>query len=264
MEPSVNTIITGLSAGSVLHLQDSTAVKEKHFEIVALQVLRVCYPNCRVFQFRPTVTFEDANWSPDLAVVEKENRYWFVVEVETASHHLEKHVLPQALAFAQGEYGSDAIAILSRELGISEKEAATVLQYIPRYVAVVSNQPNEVWTRKLEALNIQHVAIVSYQSASHETAHGINGFLIPSEECLGFGRVRAIDNAIVTRAQEFWKDGELQVISPLGINTWTCTSAEKRAWLIKKAGLIEFPDQGVVQLVRRSDGSLLFRLPYAG
>jgi hypothetical protein len=263
MESSVNRIVTDLSGGSVLNLQDATAAREKDFEVIALQVLRVCYPNCHIFRFRPTVTFEDVSWCPDVAIVERTHRYWFVVEVELGSHHLEKHVIPQALGFVQGEYGADAIAILSRELKIAEKEAATLVHYIPRYVAVVSNQPNDVWTRKLQAINVQHVAIASYQSASHDTAHAIHGFLVPSEECLGFGRVRATDNAIVTRSQEFWKNGDIQVISPFGINTWTCTAAEKVVWLTKKAGLIEFPDNSIIQVLQRSDGSLLFRLPYA-
>ena len=153
MEPSVNTIITDLYGGNVLQLQDSTAAREKDFEVVALQVLRVCYPNCHIFRFRPTITFEDVNWSPDVAIVEKMHRYWFVIEVELGSHHLEKHVIPQTLGFVQGEYGTDAIAILSRELKIADKEAATLVHCIPRYVAVVSNQPNDVWTKKLQAIN---------------------------------------------------------------------------------------------------------------
>jgi hypothetical protein len=263
MEPSVNTIVTDLSPAGVLQLQDSTAAREKDFEVVALQVLRVCYPNCHIFRFNPTVTFEDVNWCPDVAIVEKTHRYWFVVEVELSSHHLDKHVIPQVLGFVRGEYGEDAIAILSRELKIPEKEAGTLLHYIPRYVAVVSNQTNNVWTKKLEAINVQHVAIASYQSASHDTAYAIDGFLAPSEESLGFGRVRATDNAIVTRAQEFWKNEDIQVITPFGINTWSCMADGKLVWLTKKAGLIEFPDNGIVQLLQRSDGSLLFRLPYA-
>jgi hypothetical protein len=231
--------------------------------VVAVQVLRVAYPNCHIFPFRPSISFEDAAWSPDIAIVEKTHRYWFVGEVETGSHHLEKHVIPQTLAFVEGRYGSDAIAILSRELKVSDKVAATIVSYIPRYVAVVSNQPNDAWTRKLQSINVQHLAISSYYSpVTHQTIHSVDGFLVPAEECLGFGRVRATDNAIVTPSQDVWKDGNIRVISPRGLNTWTCTTAGKSVWVMKRAGVIEFPDGSIVQLLRRSDGLLLFRLPY--
>jgi hypothetical protein len=174
-----------------------------------------------------------------------------------------KHVIPQALAFSEGKYGDDALQILARELSVSKKAAATLLHFIPRYVAVVSNRPDNVWTRKLQSINVQHVAISSYHSsATNQTAHSVQGLLLPAEESLGFGRAMATDKAIVTRYQEFWRDGEFEVVSPEGLNRWTCTVAHKRVWLMKKAGLIEFPDNSVIQMLRRSDGSLLFRLPY--
>jgi hypothetical protein len=263
VESDVTTIITDFAPPSVLQLRDASADKEADFETMALRILRVSYPNCSVFPFHPVVSFEGARWRPDLAIVENSHRYWFILEVETANHHLEKHVIPQAMAFAEGTYGDDAIQTLARELDLTEEAAATFLNYIPRYVAVVSNRLDDLWTKKLNSINVQHIAISSYHSATtNQTAHLVDGLLIPAEESLGFGRVRATDKAIITRAQEFWDDGELQVIGPEGLNTWTCTTIGKQVWLMKKAGLIEFPDTSIIQILRRWDGSLLFRLPY--
>lgn len=259
----MNTIITDFAPPSVLQLRDASADKEADFEMMAVRILRVLYPNCKVFPFRPTVSFDGANWQPDLAIVDTSHRYWFVLEVETTNHHLEKHIIPQALAFAEGRYGNDAINTLRRELKLSPEEAATFLNYVPRYVAVISNRPDDLWTKKLESINVQHVAISSYHSAAtNQTAHSVEGLLIPAEESLGFGRVRATDNAVVTREHEFWKDGQFQVIGPEGLNTWTCTTTDMHVWLMKKAGLIEFADNSIIQILLRSDGSLVFRLPY--
>jgi hypothetical protein len=259
----VNTIITDFAPPSVLQLRDASADNEAQFEVMASRILRSLYPNCVVFPFHPTVSFDGANWQPDLALVEKTHRFWFVVEVETTNHHLEKHIVPQALAFAEGKYGDDGAKVLARELSLSEDAANTFLSFIPRYVAVVSNRPDDNWTKKLESINVQHVAISSYHSgATNQTAHLVDGLLVPAEESIGFGSVRATDGAIITRDQEFWKDGEFRVIGPGGINTWTCTKVGKQVWLMKRAGLIEFPDNSIIQILQRADGSLLFRLPY--
>lgn len=260
----MNTIITDFAPPTILQLRDASTDKEADFETVAIRILRVSYPNCAIFPFRPVVSFDGANWQPDLALVDKSHRFWFVVEVETVNHHLEKHIIPQALAFAEGRYGDNAIDVLARELGLRQSEAATFLNYIPRYVAVVSNHFDHSWTKKLASINVQHVRISSYHNqTTNQTAHSVDGLLIPAEESLGFGLVRATDRAIVTKVQDHWKNGELKVVGPRGLNTWSCTTAEKQVWLMKKAGLIEFPDNSIVQIIRRGDGTLLFRLPYS-
>ena len=259
----MNTIITGFPLVTAYELCDPTGVMEAEFEQVAIRILMQLYPGCVVFPFRPRVRYEDAVWNPDLALVDRNRGYWFVIEVEIATHHLEKHVLPQVTAFSEGSYGRDAAEQLARGLGINLAEALTLLSMIPRDVVVVSNRYDERWTKKLEAIGVQHLAIASYRNTTTaQEVHRIDGELIPVQQSLGFGLVRAEDGVIVTQVGKFWKDGVFDITGPQGTAKWICSISEGKAWLMKKRGLIEFHDRAIVQFLLRDDKSLLIRAPY--
>jgi hypothetical protein len=244
----VNTIVTGFGPPITLELVDPTGIKEADFERVALSVLRACHPDAYIFPFHPRVEFDGAYWRPDLALVARNFGYWFIIEVEIMSHHLEKHVIPQARAFNEGVLDNDAVAAIADTLRISTAQAGTFVEFVPRYVAVVG---------------IQHIAISAFRNLhTQETAHGITGTLVVAQESLGFGRVRAVDNAIVTRAEGLPVAGDFQVVSPDGLAVWTAVTTGQQCWLMKKSGRLDFADQSIVQILRRSDGPLILRLPY--
>lgn len=260
----MNTIITGFPPVTAYELCDPTGVMEAEFEELAIRVLMQLYAGCLVFPFRPKVRYDDAVWNPDLALVDRNRSYWFVIEVEIATHHLERHVLPQVTAFSEGVYGEDAAEQLARGVGIHLQEAHTLLSIIPRDVVVVSNRYDERWTKKLDAVGVQHLAIASYRNiTTSQAVHKIDGELIPVRRSLGFGRVRAEDGVIITQAGEFWKEGVVDIIGPEGTAKWICSVLEGKAWIMKKRGLIEFHDEAIVQFLLRYDGSLLVRAPYA-
>jgi hypothetical protein len=263
MEPRMNTIVTDFPPMTTYELCDSSGVKEIEFQEVATRLVSRLYPDSIVFPFHPNVRFDDAVWQPDLAIVDRQLRYWFVVEVEISTHHLEKHVLPQVTAFSEGVYSDDAAKQLSDGVGISHNEARTLLSMIPRDIVVLSNRINENWTRKLASVGVQIMAITTYRNVTTAQAvHRVDGELIPSQYSLGFGRVRAEDSVIVTQTGSFWKEGSYQISGPEGIARWECTVLEGKAWLMKSKGLIEFHDKAIVQFLLRNDGSLAVRLPY--
>ncbi|MEK6303152.1 MAG: hypothetical protein AABO41_20765 [Acidobacteriota bacterium] len=260
----MNTIITGFPPVTAYELCDPTGVLEAEFEAVVIRVLMQLYTDCIVFPFRPDVRYDDAIWNPDLALVDRNHGYWFVIEVEIATHHLEKHVLPQVTAFSEGMYGVNAAEQLARGVGINLSQAHTLLSVIPRDVVVVSNRYDERWTTKLDSVGVQHLAIASYRNVTTaQVVHKIDGELIPAQRSIGFGKVRAEDGVIVTQIGSFWKEGVFEIIGPEGAAKWICSILEGRAWLMKKRGLIEFHDQAFVQFLLRHDGSLLVRAPYA-
>ena len=259
----MNTIITDFPPIFSYDLCDPSGVKENEFEEVAQRVLTRLYPECLVFPFRPNVRYDDAVWKPDLAVVEKGHGFWFVVEVEIASHHLEKHVLPQVSAFSMGEYGEDAVTLLSKGLDISISMAKTLLAVIPRQVVVISNRSDTRWTEKLSTIGVQHVVINTYSNrTTSQHVHKVDGELLPAQRSLGFGRVRATDGVIVTQAGAFWSEGLHKIAGPSGVAAWNCSILNGKAWLMKERGVIEFHDGAIVQLILRQDGTLIVQLPY--
>jgi hypothetical protein len=259
----MNTIVTDFPPLTAYELCDSSGVKEIEFQEVAIRLLSRLYPDSVVFPFHPNVRFEDAVWQPDLALVDRQLRYWFIIEVEISTHHLEKHVLPQVTAFSEGVYGDDAAKQLSNGMNISHNEARTLLSMIPRDVVVVSNRIDEKWTRKLASVGVQIMAITTYRNiTTGQAVHNIEGELIPSQCSLGFGRVRAEDSAVVTQIGTFWNEGQFEISGPEGIARWECSVINGIAWLMKTKGLIEFHDGAIVQFLRRNDGSIVVRLPY--
>src|ERR1700735_2188377 len=130
MESCMNTIVTAYPPVTAFELCDPSGVKEPEFEDVVYRVLNQLRPDCTIFPFHPKVYYNDTVWIPDLAVVDKGFTYWFVVEVETATHHLEKHVIPQVAAFCEGRYDGNTVDILSAALGVSMQQAETLFATI--------------------------------------------------------------------------------------------------------------------------------------
>src|SRR5438067_2093186 len=113
MEPRVKTIILDREHLPALAEMDATAIAERQFEITAVRILRALYPSCHVFEFKPVINYSGTGWRPDLALVDKNMGYWFVIEVEIATHSLQRHVLPQVSAFRFGDYGDESARSLS-------------------------------------------------------------------------------------------------------------------------------------------------------
>ena len=259
----MNIIITDFPPVSAFELSDPSGVKEAEFEEIAVRVLKHLRPDCFIFPFRPDVLHDDAKWNPDLAVVDNDFAFWFVVEVEIANHHLEKHVIPQVTAFCEGRYDASASRMLAKALNISAQQAETLLATIPRDVVVVSNKRDERWNHKLAALGVQHIVIETYRNkTTTQTVHRLEGELIPAHRSLGFGRVRLTDGILVSQAGNFWKEGLIEMHGPDGAATWQCSITDGKAWLMKERGLIEFHDEAVVQFLLRHDGAVIVRLPY--
>lgn len=259
----MNTIVTDFPPRTKYELRDPTGVKESEFQETVIRVMSHLYPDCKIFRFYPNVRYNDAIWQPDLAVVDRGLRFWFVIEVEIATHHLEKHVLPQVTAFNEGIYEGNAAQQLANGLGISEEQARTVLLMIPRDVVVISNRFDERWTRKLLSVGVQMISVSEYRNpTTAQRVHRIDGELIPSLRSVGFGRVRADDSVIVTQDNGFWKDGVFDIFGPEGMGRWICSVLDGRVWLMKSKGVIEFHNRALVQFLLRNDGSLAVRLPY--
>lgn len=259
----MNSILTDSPPLTTFELADPSGVHEWQFQDASIRLLTRLYPDCSVFPFYPDVKYDDAVWKPDVAIVDRARGFWFVIEVEISTHHLEKHVMPQVTAFVEGEFSPNAAVQLATNLGITVDEATTILNVIPRQVGVVSNKHDLDWIRKLSTIGVQFVSIATYRNTTtNQAVHHVQGEFIPSTRSLGFGRVRAADGVVLTQAGGFWANGEFEIAGPDGSAKWICSVSEGRAWIMKSQGLIEFHDGAIVQFLKRNDGSLIVRMPY--
>jgi hypothetical protein len=243
-----------------LELADPTAANEPDFEIVAIKVLSRLYPSCYVFPFKPIVQHDGVGWRPDVALVDKEFAYWFVIEIETVNHSLQKHVLPQVRAFRDGDYGREAAERLSENLSMTVPQAETFLSHIPRYVVVVSNHDQKEWKERLRAENIQHISIETFSRQNGSSAILVGELLKVAERSLGFGTVFASLQAIRIPASKFWRPGTYSILTTDGsIADWDCSEEGKLVWITKKRGLITAPDKMIVQFILQDEGRILLR-----
>jgi len=259
MGPRVKTIVLDRDYLPKLDQVDATATPEKQFEATAIRVLARLYPTCRVFIFKPTIINDGTGWQPDVALVDKNMGYWFVIEVETASHSIQRHIMPQVLAFRFGDYGDEVAQTLSDNLGISFQQAQTVIKHVPRYIAVVSNGDNEEWEASLAAENVQFISIAGFQDIQGQTAHMVTGTIKPAQKSLCFGTVVATVQAVRVPQTPFWIEGTYRVTDLTGTSNWDCAVHGGFAWLTKRRGILTMDDRTPIQILVQDDASLLLR-----
>ncbi len=240
---------------------DPTISSESDFEILVLRMLSRLYPSCHVVPFKPFVIYNGEKWCPDLALFDKGWAFWIVIEVEIATHSFEKHVLPQVRAFRDGEYSERSAEIISERFGISLDRAKTIIKYVPRYIAVVSNHEDPVWERKLTVENIQYMSIASYEKGSGSQAHVVTGFFKAAERSVGFGIALPSFQAVRFPRTDFWKPQIYRIIEPGGVvANWDCFLEDRTGWLVKRRGLVSLPDKVWVQMLQQDENSLLLRI----
>lgn len=260
MDQRVETIIMDEAHLPIFDKVDPTGGLEAKFEDVALRILARLYSSCYVCEFKALLTHDGAGWRPDLAIIDRSWGYWFVVEVEIATHSLYKHVLPQVTAFRDGDYGTETCsAAIARATGVSVDRATTLLRYIPRYVAVVSNQEDAVWASVLAEEAVQYMSIASFARALGPPAYLVKGLLHPAEHSVGFGTALPSLQTIRLPRSDFWRDGTYRVVEANGVADWNCFVDAQVVWLTKQRGLITLPEGAWVQLIAQGNGSLLLR-----
>ncbi len=257
MDARVRTILLDEPDIARFDQADPTATPEAVFEIAALRMLGRLYPSCYAFSFKPLVVHNSVGWRPDVAIIDRNWAYWFVVEIETATHSFEKHVLPQVLGLRDGEYGEDAAAMIAETVGISPDKAATLVRYVPRYVLVVSNHDDTDWERCLSAERIQFMSIARFHRVSGAPAFLVTGLLRPAERSVGFGLVLASHQAIRLPRNEFWHPGIYRVAECGGTANWDCIIDGSMVWLTKRQGVVLQQDKTWVHIIAQDDDLLL-------
>jgi hypothetical protein len=250
---------------NIFHLVDPTQYIEGDFEAEVVIALTCLLPEYLCGVFAGAFVLEGERRVADLALIHKSLSHWFVVEVELAGHSLEHHVLPQVRCFRYGEPASLCVTSLVRafpELGRHDAEA--LLRYLPRYVVVVGNLPDPIWTTKLSAVEAQHLTVSVYKDRNGRSAHEVEGRLIVRAENLGFARFSAIDNCLRIPKACGLQIGEIQIVDQFGnIGTWTVREETGVLWIHKVRGSALLSHDTFVQIIRSLDGRISIR-PSAG
>ncbi len=254
-------MVAPCSKDMVFSMSDPDAPSETEFEGIALRALGCIYPQYQCIVFGGTFRFEGEDRKPDLAMIARDRSHWFVVEVELVSHSLEGHVLPQIRAFRYGDPQSDCAGIISRELSVDLGEAQTIIERVPRAVAVIANKRRVEWEQSMRAHQAQFLSVSRFVSRSGQEAFEVDGALLPTKESLGFGVYQAQDSLIRFHANINLPDGSVQIeFSSIGTGVWRVYRDQRYAWVSKETGRPDIHDGAYVQLVRTMDGRISLKL----
>jgi hypothetical protein len=239
---------------------DPDGPSEVEFESQVVQALSCIYPNYRCIVFGGGFKYEGAASRPDLALVAKDFSHWFVIEVELVSHSFEGHVLPQVRAFVYGDYQPECATVLSRELSVPIEIAKTLLEYVPRSVAVIANRHDSHWRVALGAHGVQLLTVSTFESSAGIRAFEIEGTLEVLKESLGWGQYSATDRSLRFPPSIKLPLGSLQINDPVSsLSSWNVTRDESATWITKATGTPDIPNGSYVQLIRTMDGRLSIR-----
>lgn len=247
---------------NIFQLVDPTQFLEGDFEAEVVKALSCLMPEYICGVFSGAFVLEGERRVADLALIHKSLSHWFVVEVELVGHSLEHHVLPQVRCFRYGEPEDTCVTSLVRAFNVlTRDQAASLLNYIPRYVAVVGNLPDPTWTTKLSAVDVQHLTVSVYKDRNGRSAHEVEGFLTVRAASLGFARFSAIDNCLRIPRGCGLPVGNIQIIDQFGNHAgWTVSDEGGVLWIRKDHGPALITHESYVQIIRSFDGRISIRL----
>ena len=237
---------------------------EAEFEELILSRANSLFPDYHVVSFKTPVESEDGRKIPDLALIERSYRYWWVVEVEMAHHSLRGHVIPQVEVFARGKYGQEHCDYMMRKCnGLDQNALTDMIKGAQPRVLVVVNRAVPNWMEPIHRLDGLVAIAEIFRSGRNQHILRINGDY-PSGN----------DESIVSACRlDIGLPGLLQIDSPAslgiasgeqtyieldgGLTNWTRLDSADKVWLIP-AGRNPLVANQNYQILR-NEGQLFFK-----
>lgn len=242
-----------------------TALYETEYERVILQQASLLYPNYYAVPFKKTIVSEERSAKPDLVLVEKKYRSWWVVEVEMADHSLEGHVLPQAITLLNGYYGESEAAYMCRKApDLDEQLVHDMLKGKPPNVLVIVNSAARVdWMPPLERYGIKLAIFEIFRSEKNQYVFRINGFQpsVPSRIISDCRFDPVLPNFLIVDSPaglEVKTDTTIEIKHYDGVTEWKRVDSADKVWLIPVSSN-PLQRGHEYELVRQEDGILVIQ-----
>lgn len=152
------------------------AIFERDFEELLLANAAHLYPAFVATRFKATVESEYGRARADLALIDRDYRTWWVVEVELGSHPLRAHVEGQVAVLATGRYGEDEAHGLSRQgTALNFDALCEMMRGQQPRVLVIVNQSRPEWASTLARWNAMVGVAEVFRSRDGRMVLRING-----------------------------------------------------------------------------------------
>lgn len=215
----------------------STAFYESEYEALVLRNAPLLFPDLLVVPFKPLVESETGRARPDLALIDKHYRRWWVVEVELAHHPLGAHVLPQVAILANATYGDDIAEYLSLQSSdLDPARLATMMRGSQPQVLVVVNKSVPDWTQPLSLFGAILAIVEVFRSDRNHHALRLNGDYpdIPADFLSALRFDPNIPRLMIVEspaALEVPTDSTIEIDFEGSITEWTRITAKDVVWL---------------------------------
>lgn len=146
---------------------DATRFYETELEAVILQNPGLLQVGAHLVPFKERVSDSRFNvHCPDLALIDPEYRFWWVIEVELTSHSLHNHVLPQVRTFSDGCYGPEHARALRRQNNnLDEIRLSEMLRGSPPQIVVIADRYLDEWHAELRQIGVHYAIFNVFRSA---------------------------------------------------------------------------------------------------
>jgi hypothetical protein len=164
--------VDGITVDSMLF--QPIRVSEEVLEGLIRTAASALFPGYDYFDFRPAIRCGPSTRHPDGALLARDDKTWWVVEVETHVHSVAEHIEPQLRELATGFYGPDVFGFLRRH---REFEAALydVDVYEPSFLLVIDTLTSEI-REAATRTGFQAVECSPFRSMRNQYALGVSGY----------------------------------------------------------------------------------------
>lgn len=157
---------------------DAKTFYETGFEAVILQNAHLLRPNAFLMPLKVAVEASgDRRAIPDLALIDAEYRFWWIIEVELSHHSLKGHVLPQVGTFIDGDYNWRHVDALVADARLDGDRLEAMLKGDPPKVVVISNDYDPAWKRELGPLGVAYAVFRIFRSSGRRDVVYFDGNL---------------------------------------------------------------------------------------
>lgn len=154
----------------------STALYESDFENIIIDQAALIFTDYFVVPFKTKVFTDGDIVIPDLALIDKEYRGWWVVEIEMSYHSLDDHVLPQITKLLNGNYGRDQVEFLcSKYMGLNRGKVIDMMKGKQPQILVIVNKPVVDWVRIFRRFDVKVCVIEVFRSEKNKHVFRVNG-----------------------------------------------------------------------------------------
>src|SRR5450759_1419828 len=209
------------------------ALSEAEFERLVFQEADDIFPGHFMVEFRKTVLSESGPNQADFALVHRDYKDWWVVEVELAGHPLDGHVVPQVLGLAHATYGpAEASYLADKDSRLDRERLQQMMRGAQPKTVVIVNAERDGWRSVLTAMGSYLIVVEVYRST------------LDSHALLIHGGIPSISDQLVSRCVPQPGVGKafLRVLSPAAL-------------LVPNGGSVEIQYEGSMSLWRRLDVS---------